>query len=496
MKSLKDLFPIFLSLALVLSFSVRPLNGESSKSSKRYRSKQVSKLGVNSFSPMENHTTTDDHQIYPSPTISSSRAMPVSGLASDFDTEREEELLQPFNPDYNQWGNHRLISSSGSSSSGGASQKQSSSQKDNSGSSSSSSSSSSYPHPPISQRYTAQSAEKFEKYINHHNNNFGLGSATSGQQIYTSYPLGAGGSSYHAGNPLLDSYPFYERERAARDLLLNAATVSKLNALNSLGVGVNPAIAAAAASSILGNAVAPPVDFDGYGDALALASGHGGHGGGGWGWGWKEPEHHGHGHDHGHHDHGYNSHVNTNAIGLLGLLGLLSLLSNVILLLTTTTTTAAGRRKRSLEPSPFELQEESEEAKRQRIFYEVLPYLSPVAHARNGLIPSECTLTGVCLVNKVIVKEYGLTGRPAGNRVTAAIARLLGEVDTSEGQSKKIEMAGLHGRNQRNCQKVYPVCSSLQTDGPHTVPFKIRMEQVPLLFEQLKKKTSYSPMNL
>ncbi|XP_035710944.1 uncharacterized protein LOC118436609 isoform X2 [Folsomia candida] len=454
MKSLKDLFPIFLSLALVLSFSVRPLNGESSKSSKRYRSKQVSKLGVNSFSPMENHTTTDDHQIYPSPTISSSRAMPVSGLASDFDTEREEELLQPFNPDYNQWGNHRLISSSGSSSSGGASQKQSSSQKDNSG------------------------------------------SATSGQQIYTSYPLGAGGSSYHAGNPLLDSYPFYERERAARDLLLNAATVSKLNALNSLGVGVNPAIAAAAASSILGNAVAPPVDFDGYGDALALASGHGGHGGGGWGWGWKEPEHHGHGHDHGHHDHGYNSHVNTNAIGLLGLLGLLSLLSNVILLLTTTTTTAAGRRKRSLEPSPFELQEESEEAKRQRIFYEVLPYLSPVAHARNGLIPSECTLTGVCLVNKVIVKEYGLTGRPAGNRVTAAIARLLGEVDTSEGQSKKIEMAGLHGRNQRNCQKVYPVCSSLQTDGPHTVPFKIRMEQVPLLFEQLKKKTSYSPMNL
>lgn len=146
--------------------------------------------------------------------------------------------------------------------------------------------------------------------------------------------------------------------------------------------------------------------------------------------------------------------MNNSAIGLLGLLGLLSLLSNILLILltTTTTTAAAGRKKRSTPRLNFD--EESEEAKKTRIFYQLLPYLSPVAHARNGLIPTECILQGVCLSNKVLVKEFGLMGRIPAGRVTAGIAKLLSEINSSKDQKQSIETAGLHGRNQRNCQKV------------------------------------------
>jgi hypothetical protein len=144
---------------------------------------------------------------------------------------------------------------------------------------------------------------------------------------------------------------------------------------------------------------------------------------------------------------------------LLGLLGLLSILSSILQLLTTTTTAATtaattvapGRKRRSVKDY---IQEESVESKRQRIFNLALPYLTPVAHAKNGIIPTECTLQGICLTNKLIVKEFGFIGRPAGNRVTSLISKLLGEIKLENGHKSKIETAGLHGRNQRNCQKV------------------------------------------
>jgi len=285
-------------------------------------------------------------------------------------------------------------------------------------------------------------------------------SATSNEALYASYPY-ATYANYHY-NPLLESY--YERDRAAREL----AAVSRY----PVSLPGAHATMAAAASSLF-NSIAPhPIDVD---DALALAShSHG--------WGWSSKEHNTY--DHVNH---YESKVNTNAIGLLGLLGLLNLLSTILLLFTTTTTPAAGgRRKRSAD---IGIGMETQEDKTRRILVEALPFLTPVAHARDGQIPLDCTLQGVCLTNRLLVKEYGVNGRPAGRRVTSAISALLEEIGHEETAvlKKRIENAGTEGRNQEDCHKKYPVCKALEVKGgPSALHFVIGMNDVPKLLEKVR----------
>lgn len=265
------------SLVLVLLLiTISATTGDSFKNGKRYRSKLVSKSDSSIITaPLEFNNETSDVVYYPSPTISSSRTMDVSGTR-EFEPDREEETLVPFNNNMDPWGNHRM--SAGSSSATKYAQSQSNS----------------HAMPTVSQRYS--SAEKYGSGGNH----FGGGVSNP---IYSSYPIGGTGSfgnlpNYYP-NPILDTYPYYEREqrekeRAARELLLTAAAANKLktlSALNTLGVGLNPAMAAAA-STLLGSAVAPPPGSD-FGDALALASG-------GHGWGWKDDHDHEHKHEHKH----------------------------------------------------------------------------------------------------------------------------------------------------------------------------------------------------
>lgn len=186
--------------------------------------------------------------------------------------------------------------------------------------------------------------------------------------------------------------------------------------------------------------------------------------------------------------------VSTDAVGLLALLGLLSLLSTVLQFLTTTTTAASGRRKRSVNYA----QEETSQERSDRIFSEILPHLTPVANAVDGLIPLECTLRGVCISNRMLVKELGFPGRPAGQKVSSAIGRLLGSrgvhapptngtIVTNTSFKDEVMKAGIQGRNGRKCEKIYPTCDALKgTKGPG-LPFAIRMHDLPQLIEKVSQ---------
>jgi hypothetical protein len=179
---------------------------------------------------------------------------------------------------------------------------------------------------------------------------------------------------------------------------------------------------------------------------------------------------------------------------------------------TTTTTTAAPppppayrRTKRSSLPptsvSPAG-QEETNEMKRLRIFSQVLPYLAPVAHATNGVIPPECTFQGVCLTNRLLVQEFGLHGRPAGGRVTSAIADLLlggsnvrGQMIIGNELKKRIEKAGLDGRNDKqsiDCMKKYPTCKQLEKE----IHFVIETKDLPKLLEKVGEVNHNQPGQL
>lgn len=273
MTHFKSWCPVLLSI-LVIILSLCPTHCEksssvSSKAKKRFRShlSVISKTDQEQF-PTSNISTAETPSEFQPPS-SISRITSADHHRSG-DVEREEDLFQPFS-DFGSWGSQPHTSSP----------KQSSLKES---------------YPAETPRYSLTSAEKFDKFGP--SNNFGHSNAG---QIYSSYPLGVGvgstgGSSGSATHSLLDTYPYYDKEhereqllrqRAARDLLLNAAAASKLNALNAMH-GVPPSVAAAASSLFANSVVAP--DFDGYGDALALASGGHGHG---WGWGWKEPQHHG-----------------------------------------------------------------------------------------------------------------------------------------------------------------------------------------------------------
>jgi hypothetical protein len=142
---------------------------------------------------------------------------------------------------------------------------------------------------------------------------------------------------------------------------------------------------------------------------------------------------------------------------------------------------------------------ESPESKRRRIFIQALPLLTPVAHARNGDIPKNCTFQGICKTNKLLVKEYGIYGRPAGNEVTSAISKLLGQFDSNRGEKTLIKTAGLKGRNQMDCEVEYPTCKEIENHDEKPSPFTIGLEDVPKLLLKLEKlaesiSSSYIPI--
>lgn len=326
----------------------------------------------------------------------------------------------------------------------------------------------------------------------------GLNSIPSSYYPYNAY------ATYRDSNPMLDNYPYYERDRI-RDL--------RERAMQAQSAQNAPQYSNSVSSS--------SSNRDGYSGGLlnglregfrstendnAMSPGHHhdeGHGHGGWGWGM------------------YTSKVNTNAIGLLGLLGLLSLLSNVLMQFTTTTTTtttaaaAGGRKKRSLFGGEVEDAFESREQRRERVFMEILPHLTPVAHAKDGVIPLECTFHGVCMANKLLVNEFGMHGRAGGMRISSAIVKLLEKVGNgnatesglnrkkpsgkaskysytgkkSSDIKKKLESAGLDGRNKKDCQKSYPVCNALRSQVMPRFPFDIRMQDLPQLISKANKMT-------
>lgn len=317
------------------------------------------------------------------------------------------------------------------------------------------------------------------------------------------YPYNAY-STYRDTNPMLDTYPYYERDRIRelRERAMQASQSAPYSTSSSSSGGSSNRDGYSGGGNYLSGFRegfrSGGVDHD----SQAMSSGHGHEEGHGHGWGWGM----------------YTSKVNTNAIGLLGLLGLLSLLSNVLMQFTTTTTTTTtammgGRRKRRSATGQMEDMLESREEKRERIFMEILPHLTPVAHARDGVIPLECTFHGVCMANRVLVDEFGVHGRAGGMRISSAIVKLLEKVSSKNGTEmknhktsdkaskysytgkkasdirKRLESAGLDGRNKKDCEKSYPVCNALQSQKMPNFPFIIRMQDLPMLISKANKLT-------
>lgn len=312
----------------------------------------------------------------------------------------------------------------------------------------------------------------------------------------TSYPFHA--YTYMESNPILDTYPYYERDRI-RQLRGRAMQGSQsshpYSSSTSSNSGNHDNYSYDSSNYYQGSG--SKEGYRGTGDTVVAEAGHGGHDNGA-----------------SDHKHGwgkiYTSKVNTNAFGLLGLLGLLSLLSNVLLLFTTTTTTTAAMKRSLKRRSATEDPEgESVEGKRARIFKEVLKHLTSVAYAMDGEIHVKCTYHGVCMANKILVSELGILGRPAGQRISNAIVKLLWsrnkpssllsaakeknqylEKNNSTCLRDNLEEAGLQGRNQIDCDKAFPKCKDIRGI---TVPLTIRMHNLPELIHKVSRLTKHGP---
>ncbi|CAG7821662.1 unnamed protein product [Allacma fusca] len=215
---------------------------------------------------------------------------------------------------------------------------------------------------------------------------------------------------------------------------------------------------------------------DDFGNYAAASGGHGhGHGGGGGGHGGGHGGGYGGGWGHGGGGGGYGGGGGghgkkadcNSALGLLGVLGLASYLQSVLRQTTTTMMMmmmppaggGGGRKKRDTEGTVDHV----------RITTKVLPMLSAIGHARDGLIPHHCVHEPICKANRILVDELGEGhGSSVASMVSHAAAKFLnqGNKDT---KNSKFLLAAKTGRSKGDCND-YQHCQPLDSLPTYGVP--------------------------